>query len=122
MTAGQPPEPGGALAVGDPIRPRIKRAVFAALLAGAIFSVLTGPVKQVAALYQHAPWLNDPYDTVVSFAMFFVPLIAACCLIRLPLCRRSGPLPLARVRDLLRGCQAILAVTAATLLAVAPRD
>ena len=82
----------------------------------AVFSVLTGPVKQIAALYDHAPWLNDPFDTVVSFAMFFVPLVAACCLARVPLCRRSEELPLVRVRDLLRGCRVVLGAVAITLL------
>ncbi len=104
------------LAAGDPRRPAIGRAVFGALLAAAVFSVCTGPVKQIAPLYDHAPWLNDPFDTAVSFAMFFVPLIAACCLARVSLCRRSEPLPVARVRDLLRGCRVLLAAAAATLL------
>jgi len=112
----QPAEPAYALAAGDPGRPAIGRAVFAALLAGIVFSVLTGPVKQIAVLYDHAPWLNDPFDVVVSFAMFFVPLTAAFCMVRLPLCRRSELLPLARVRDLLRGCRVVLGVAAATLL------
>jgi hypothetical protein len=112
----QDPERAYVLAAGDPRRPAIGRAVFAVLLAAAVFSVCTGPVKQIAPLYDHAPWLNDPFDTAVSFAMFFVPLIAACCLARVSLCRRSEPLPVGRVRDLLRGCRVLLAAAAVTLL------
>ena len=113
----QPSTPAWVLAVGDPRRPAIGRAVFGTLLAAAVFSAGTGPVKQIAPLYDHAPWLNDPFDTAVSFAMFFVPFIAACCLARVSLCRRSEPLPVTRVRDLLRGCRVVLAAAAATLVA-----
>jgi hypothetical protein len=112
-----PPPPSlASLAVGDPARPLIGRAVRGTLLAGAVFSVLTGPVKQIGPLYEHAPWLNDPFDTAVSFGMFFVPLAAACCLARVPLCRRYEPLPVARVQDLLRGCWVVLGVAGLTLL------
>lgn len=112
-----PPGPGHVLAVGDPRRPAIGRAVVGTLLAAVVFFLCTGPVKQIAPLYDHAPWLNDPFDTAVSFAMFFVPLVAACCLARVPLCRKSEPLPAARVRDLLRGCRVVLGAVAVTLLA-----
>jgi hypothetical protein len=47
--------------------------------------------------------------------MFFVPLIAACCVPRVLLCRRSEPLPAARIRDLFRGCRVILAGVGLTL-------
>jgi hypothetical protein len=106
----------GYLPVGSPARRAIRRAVLGALLAGLAFSCLTGPLKQLKPLYAHAPWLNDPFDLVVSFAMVFAPLATAYCLVRLPLCRRYQPLPLGRVRGLLRGCQVVLAVTAVTLL------
>jgi hypothetical protein len=106
----------GALAVNDPRRPAIGRAMFSTLWAAALFSVCTGPAKQIKPLYDHAPWLNDPFDTVVSFAMFFVPLIALCCLGRVLLCRRSQTLPSLRVVDLLRGCRVVLAAIALTLL------
>jgi hypothetical protein len=115
--AGQPPETSGVLATGAAGRAEISRAVFRTLLAGTVFSVLTGPVKQVAALYDHAPWLNDPFDVVVSFAMFLVPLTVAYCLVRLPLCRRSEPLLLALARDLLRGCRVVLGLMTVDLLA-----
>ncbi len=72
------PQPTHALAIGDPGRPAIGRATRSASLAGLAFSLLTGPAKQVAPLYDHAPWLNHPFDTFVSFAMFFVPLVTVC--------------------------------------------
>lgn len=102
--------------VGDARRSVVGHAIFAVLLAGAVFSLVTGPVKQIEPLYGHAPWLNDPFDTIVSFSMFFVPLIALCCLARVSLCRKSEPLPVLRVHDLLRGCRVLLAAMGATLL------
>lgn len=102
--------------VGDARRSVVGHAIFAVLLAGAVFSLVTGPVKQIEPLYGHAPWLNDPFDTIVSFSMFFVPLIALCCLARVSLCRKSEPLPVLRVNDLLRGCRVLLAAMGATLL------
>jgi hypothetical protein len=110
------PEAASALPVGDPRRPAMGRALGSALLTAAVFSAATGPVKQIPVLYDHAPWVNDPFDTVVSFAMFFVPLLAVYCLARVPLCRRSEPLPRSRATDLMRGCRLMLAVAAATLL------
>jgi hypothetical protein len=114
----QPFELGAAhaMAVGDPRRLLVGSAILSTLWAAFVFSIFTGPVKQIKPLYDHAPWLNDPYDTVVSFAMFLVPLIAACCLVRVLLCRRFEPLPKPRVVDLLRGCQVVLAAISFTLL------
>ncbi len=109
-------EPADVIAVADSRRPAIGRAIFSTLWAAAAFSICTGPVKQIKPLYDHAPWLNDPFDVAVSFAMFFVPLIAACCLARVSLCRRSEPLPSLRLLDLLRGCRVMLAAIALTLL------
>lgn len=116
VTGRRSPEAASALSVGDTRRPAMGRALVSALLIAAVFSAATGPVKQIPALYDHAPWVNDPFDTVISFAMFFVPLLAAYCLTRMPLCRRSEPLPRSRVTDLMRGCRLMLGVVAATLL------
>ncbi len=113
---GQDRDPAGALPVGDPRRPAVRRAVFATLAASALFFVFTAPIKQMAPIYRHAPWENDPYDTVSSFAMFFVPLVAAFCLVPLSLCRTSEPLPMARSRDLIRGCRVALGTIVIALL------
>jgi hypothetical protein len=107
--------PSVVLATGDPLRAQLRRALWGSLALAALFTLSTGPVKQYSPLYSHAPWLNDPFDTVVSFMMFFVPLVAGCCVVRIPLCRRYVPLATTRARDLLRGCQIILAGVALTL-------
>jgi hypothetical protein len=90
--------------------------VFGSLALAVGFFLCTAPVKEIPALYDHAPWLNDPFDTVISFMMFFVPLIAIFCGPRVLLCRRSEPLPASRVLDLLRGCRVILAGVSVTLV------
>jgi hypothetical protein len=105
------------LAVGDPGRTLIGRAIIATLLAAAVYSVTAGPVKQVKVVYDHAPWLNDPYDVFVSFTMFFVPLLTAGSLARVLLCRRAEPLPVQRATDLLRGCRVVLGLIMVTSLA-----
>jgi hypothetical protein len=94
--------------VGDLRRPLIGRAAFGTLLASAIFFVFTA-TKQSSPVYVHAPWVNDPYDTVFSFTMFFVPLLAATVLVQVSLCRISEPLPTGRVVTILRACRIALA-------------
>ena len=102
------------MAVGDPGRLAAGRAIRRTLACAAVFSVVTGPVKETPVLYDHAPWLNDPYDTVVSFAMFFVPLLTVGCAGRVLLCRRKEPVPATRIGDLLRGGRVLLAAVAVT--------
>jgi hypothetical protein len=101
--------------VGDVSRPLIRKAAFGTLLASAIFFMFTA-TKQSNSIYFHAPWVNDPYDTVFSFTMFFVPLLAATVLVQLSLCRKSEPLPTARVVTILRGCRIALAAMTIELL------
>lgn len=112
----QPAEPFAILPVGDPRRPAIGRAAFATLWTSIAFFVFTVPPKQFAPLYDHAPWLNDPYDTVYSFAMFFVPLAAGFFLVQVSLCRKSEPLAVSRVRSILRGCRVGLTMMVATVV------
>jgi len=112
----QRPEPSETVAVGDPIRPVIKRAVFGTLLASAIFFVFFVPTKQIHMLYNHAPWEDDPFDAVYSFTMLFVPLVAACVLVPVSLCRRSEPLSVSRVLAILRGCRVALGSMVIALL------
>ncbi len=101
--------------VGDPRRPLIGRAAFGTLLASAIFLVFTA-TKQIKPIYFHAPWANDPYDTVFSFTMFFVPLIAASFLVQVSLCRKSEPLSTSRVVAILRGCRVAVGAIVIELL------
>ena len=109
--------PTAALASGDARRPGIGRVVSWSLLLAVAFEAFAWVVKEVHALGSHAPWADDPYDVATSFAIFFVPLLALVTATRIPLCRRVDPLPLARVRALLRGSAAIVAVVLVNLLA-----
>lgn len=116
MNASAAPPPALAyVPPGHPWRGGLRRPVFGSLALAAVFFVCTAPAKQIPGLYDHAPWLNDPFDTVISFMMFFVPLMAVFTVPRLLLCRRSEPLPAARARDLLRGCRVIVAAVTLTL-------
>ncbi len=115
-TSGQSPRAPYALPVGDPRRQLIRRAVFGTLLASAAFFILTAPTKQIHVIYNHAPWENDPYDTVYSFAMFLVPLVAATFLVQVSLCLKSESLPVSRVISILRGCRVAAATMTIALL------
>ncbi|HEY8871086.1 MAG TPA: hypothetical protein VIM30_17085 [Candidatus Limnocylindrales bacterium] len=115
-TAATSPATPSLLLVGDVRRPLVGLATLGCLLVAAVFEVFAVGVKEIPALSDHAPWADDPYDVATSFAIFFVPLIAAVCLIRALLCRRAEPLPLTRAIDLLRGCQLIIVVVAVTLI------
>ena len=103
------------LAVGDQRRRAIGRAVFSTLWTAIAFFLFTVPVKQMKPVYDHAPWLNDPYDTLYSFAMFFVPLATAFILVQVSLCRKAEALPAERARAVLRGCRVAAIVMTATL-------
>jgi len=101
--------------VGDLRRPLIARAALGTLVASALFFVFTA-TKLSNPIYVHAPWVDDPYDTVFSFTMFLVPLVAATVLVQISLCRKSEPLPTGRVVAILRGCRIALAAMAIELL------
>lgn len=109
----EPVGSGAYLQVGDPRRPLVWLAVRRTFLLALVFSLSTGPVKQLS-LYHHAPWTNDPYDTVVSFSMLFVPFVAVLGLARVWLCRTSEALPLDRLRDVLHACVVVLVCVIAT--------
>ncbi|HXC77435.1 MAG TPA: hypothetical protein VNU19_10320 [Candidatus Acidoferrum sp.] len=104
-----------ALAVGDPSRRRIGLAAVMALWTAAGFVIYLWVAKEIRLLYVHEPWQDDPYDAVVSFAFFFVPILAALCLTRAALCKSAEPLPVRRARELLIGSRLMLAVAGVTL-------
>jgi hypothetical protein len=104
-----------ALAVGDPSRRRIGLAAVMALWTAAGFVGYLWIAKEIRPLYVHEPWQNDPYDAVVSFAFFFVPILAALCLTRAALCKSAKPLPVRRVRELLIASRLMLAIAGVTL-------
>jgi hypothetical protein len=106
-----PPPPSSAIALiplDDPWRASLRLPVFGTLALALAFFIYAYPVKETPFLFNHAPWTNDPYDTAISFMMFFVPLIALLCAPRVLLCRRAEPLPTARIHNVLRGCRVIL--------------
>ena len=87
------------------------------MLAAALFETFVFGVKEFRPLGDHAPWMNDPYDVVTSFAIFLVPIVGTFSAVRLALCRRVEPLPLSRVTDLLHGCLVLLMVLLVTAAA-----
>ncbi len=106
-----------ALAPGDVRRPPIGRAIRRGIAAAALFTAFTLATKEVRPVYLHVPWAEDPYDTFVSFAMFFVPLAIGVAGVRLVLCRRSRPLPKGRLVGVVRAVWLALAVSMVTLAA-----
>lgn len=108
--------PVAVLAVGDPRREQIGRAIRGALIVSVVFVVFSLVTKRARLVGVHLPWQADPYDAVVSFTVFFVPLIAACCLARVTVCKKSEPLPVVRARDILRGCRVAAGAAAFTLM------
>jgi hypothetical protein len=97
--------------VGDPRRLRVGRAAVGTLLAVVSFLAVAA-AKQLKPINVHAPWEDDPYDTVLSFATFFVPLLTACFLVSVSLCRKSDPLPTSRVVTIVRTCRVAVGVIA----------
>jgi len=102
------------LPVADARRPQIGRAILGAMLAAGLFEVFAFGTKEFRPLGDHAPWMDDPYDVVTSFAMFFLPIVGGFSAVRLALCRRLEPLPLSRLVDLVHGCLVLLVITIVT--------
>ena len=73
------------------------------------------PAPELPTMWSNGPWAQDPYHVVVSFAVFFVPLVSVLCMSRVPLCRRNAPLPTRRVRDLLRISRILLILVLVTV-------
>jgi hypothetical protein len=101
--------------VEDEWRRSLRWPVFATIALAGVFTLYVVPVKETSWLFDHAPWFNDPFDVIISFMMLFVPLVVVLCVPRILLCRRSEPLPAARIVDVLRGCRLIVACVSFTL-------
>jgi hypothetical protein len=101
--------------VGDEWRATLRPPIFGTMGLAAVFFLYTAPVKETPRLFDHAPWLNDPFDTVISFMMLFVPLVALLCIPRILQCKRCEPLSNARISDVLRGCRVVLTCVSFTL-------
>jgi hypothetical protein len=100
------------------MKPSAPRAVASSLALAATFEIALFVSKETPSVYGHAPWLNDPYDTAVSFALFCIPLIVAPSVARLVadwyLPDRNAP---ERIADLQRACWVALVLVACTLAA-----
>ncbi len=105
------------LAVGDPVRRDLGRAVLGGLALGCAFWLVTGLAKEIPALYAPQPWREDPYDALVSFDLVAVPVLVAASAVRVALCRRAEPLPVVRGQDLLRASAVLLGLMTLTLAA-----
>jgi hypothetical protein len=88
MSAVLTPPASALIPVGSPWRLALRRPVFASLLLAAAFFLYTAPVKESPSLFRHAPWTDDPFDTVISFMKFFGTLIAVLCV---PACGAVPP-------------------------------
>ncbi len=116
MPVASPAVPSVAeLVVGDPRRAPFGRALAATLVSAGVFEIFAWTTKEIRGLYVRAPWQNDPYDAVVSFTLFFVPLAATLLVVRALPCRRDGPLPVARLVAILRASWVVLAAVLVTL-------
>ena len=96
--------------------PRHSRRVGAALFASLVFTLFTLATKEIPAVYAHLPWAEDPTDTVVSFAVFFVPICGLVAGVRFAMCRGGEPPPDARVAGVL-GAASVAVWTALITLA-----
>ncbi|AUY52502.1 hypothetical protein [Streptomyces sp. CB01881] len=86
------------------------------VLTAVVFTVFAYVTTQAKVIRNGSPWQDDPYDAVVTFTMFFVPIIATLTVLRMLLCRRDEPLPLYRVVQLLRASCASAVLVTATLV------
>ena len=100
------------LPAGDTRRPPIGRAIVGTMIVTGLFELFALGSKEMRVLGDHAPWMDDPFDVVTSFAIFFLPIIGALSAVRLALCRSFEPLPVGRLASLIRGCVVLLAVAA----------
>jgi hypothetical protein len=91
-----------SLPVGHAARPVVRWALSASVLNAVLFTAFAYITTQVKVVRHTSPWQDDPYDTVVTFTMFFVPIVATLIAVRMLLCRRAQPLPVHRVAQLLR--------------------
>lgn len=104
-----------ALPVGHPARPAAARALWVSVAVASLFTVFAYASTQVHAVRAGSPWQNDPYDALVSLTEFLVPVLSALVVTRMWLCRRFEPLPLFRVRQVLRAAQVATGLVAGTV-------
>lgn len=89
----------------------VRRALWWCVGGAVLFTAFAAATTQVRALRAHSPWQDDPYDVVVSFTQLLVPALAVAMAIRI-----AGRRPQPRLRDLLRGGRALVAMVAVTVV------
>ncbi|MFD8786474.1 hypothetical protein [Kitasatospora sp. NPDC059599] len=113
------------LSVGHRARPVTATALWTSVAGAGVFTAFAYVTTQVRVVRAGSPWQGDPYDMVVTFTIFFVPMLGALGPVRALLCRRGEPVPLYRVEQILRAalvCTLLVAATVATdWVAVAAR-
>ncbi|MER7674734.1 hypothetical protein ABTY61_40610 [Kitasatospora sp. NPDC096128] len=103
------------LEVGHPARPAAAVALLTSAAGAAAFTLFAYLTTQVRVVRTGSPWQDDPYDAVVTFTMFFVPLLGTLGGARALLCRRDRPLPRYRIEQVLRAALVCTLLVAATL-------
>jgi hypothetical protein len=110
-----------SLPPGHRARPGAAAALWTSVAGAGAFTVFAYVTTQLHAVRAGSPWQDDPYDTVVTFTMFSVPLLGAITALRALLCRRGEPLPLYRIHQLLRAALVNTLLVAVTLATTGPR-
>ena len=100
--------------VGHPARPAVRSALSASLLNAAVFTAFAYLTTHVKPIRRISPWQDDPYDTVVTFTMFFVPMLSVLIVMRMMLCSRNRILPLHRATQLRRAALVSAGMVTAT--------
>jgi hypothetical protein len=96
--------------------------LWATVACAALFEAVTVLATQLKSVRAHGPWQDDPYNVMVSFALFVVPVLAVMLVARLA-SRRSHPTDAATAtlgdaeRQMLRAALALIVVIDATLIA-----
>ncbi len=100
--------------MGHPSRPALRTAIVSTTLNALAFVIFAVVTTQVTPVRSGSPWQDDPYDTVVTFTMFFVPITVFLILVRALLCRRDEPVPLYRTHQVIRACALSALLVSAT--------
>jgi hypothetical protein len=80
----------------------MRSTLLVSVLNAVVFTVFAYVTTQVKPVRHVSPWQDDPYDSVVSHTMFFVPIVTALIVMRMLVDCRNRPLPLDRATQLLR--------------------
>nr|BFE60056.1 hypothetical protein GCM10020063_045820 [Dactylosporangium thailandense] len=89
------------------------KLILAALATGAAFEAMTLLATRDKAVRAVSPWQDDPYDVLVSFALFAVPMLGLAIAVGLPAWRPPGGPE--REQRVLRAAAALVAVVGLTL-------